>query len=812
MLTTTLRCTYLSFKMVFVAALWLLLSDRGAGQTKDVYVELKNGMRLGPGVLNYVETISQNPNEVASQNGPKPIGELDDNLRWTFFNGTARNVLRNQESNAPAPTEIDLPYKDELETSGGELAQLGVLGISQFNVYGRRTYSVALPSGPKHLLQAITRITPTYVKVQTLRVSDSIFWDQRISPWTIPPALLRDILYHQLDSSKPADLRKIFNFYLEGQRYAEAKAELQSALARFPTEFANLKNYLEVCDVLRAEQQFNEVKILQAAGQHQLAAEFLQSFPVGSLPLEVQLRVQDQVAKLKSDVELVQQTIANLRQDCGQLSENEQAALKVVVDEIFREINLESVVRLSDYVRLRGDNTLKLDQKVALAISGWLLGAGEGKDNFNLSKSLIRVRELVGNYLRSPNEAQREQLLGQIKSEEGGMPELVAKLLASLKPPQPLPPRAEKDPPGLYRLTVKAGGMSIDYVVQTPPEYDPNRIYPCLLTLPATRTNPDYQIDFWCGQSLEIRAQESEAAEPAETKAAPVRQRFGHATRYGYIVVSPAWVQPGQGQYNYTEPEKARILLSLRDAMRHFSVDTDRVFISGHVAGATAAWDIALSHPDMWAGAVLISPNADKHIIQYSERNARYIPIYAVYGQWDAGGLREKLGLTVSRYLSGPDYDAIAVCYQGRESGFFPEELPRIIEWMELSSHRRQRAPSKLEVVTSRPGDRFFYWLEAPDYVATNNPINFDPKDRDVIEASLQAASNRIFITNFPNKSRTWIWLSPDTVDFSRPLIVRLKGSQKTFQDLASDVGVMLEDARSRGDRQHPFHLKIEMR
>ena len=44
----------------------------------------------------------------------------------------------------------------------------------------------------------------------------------------------------------------------------------------------------------------------------------------------------------------------------------------------------------------------------------------------------------------------------------------------------------------------------------------------------------------------------------------------------------------------------------LRDAMRRFSIDSDRVFLSGHSIGGDAAWDIGLAHPDLWAGVIPI--------------------------------------------------------------------------------------------------------------------------------------------------------------------------------------------------------------
>jgi predicted esterase/tetratricopeptide (TPR) repeat protein len=759
-------------------------------QSQEYFVELRNGIRLGPGKLSKTATISNNAAQRGLQGAGEPIYVLDDELRFTYFNSSAANVIGAQLSNAPPQVVVELPYKGEVETNAGEMAILGVLRLGEFNKFGRRTYSIMLPKGPKHLLQAITAISPTYTKIETLRVSDSIKWDQRIATSTIPPNVLKEILHHQLDLSRPSEWKRIIQLYLEAERYKEAKDELEEALAKFPTDFAAQRSMLEKLDVLRAKQLFNQAKLWRNSGQHQRAAQVLLTFPLASLPIEIQLEVQNQVEGLKTELQTVAQITEAIKTDVGKLPAAEQPILEPLVKEIVDEVGLDSVVRLSDYQRLRNDETLSGEQRVSLALSGWLLGAGAGLDNLATTKSLTRVRPLVQRYLVEADEPKRAQILEQIQAEEGGQADHLVKLLANMKPPMQPPAVNEKDPPGLYRMSIPDGAGTVDYLVQTPPEYDPNRTYPCVLALPGMRVSTDYQVDWWCG--------------PFEPN---TKQRYGHATRYGYIVVSPAWARDHQTNYDYTEWEHQRILRCLRDSLRHFSIDTNRVFISGHLAGAAAAWDLALAHPDLWAGAVLISPNADKFIIHYSEKNARVMPIYAVYGEYDASGFKEQIGKTLDKYVSSPRYDALAVEYRGREGGYFPEELPRIIEWMELSSHRRQRAPTDIDVATMRSGDRFFYWLEAVDYQTANNALVFSPQSA-TIGAKLIPQENLIRVTNVPGRSLV-VWLSPEMVDFKRTVIVSAKGKTKRL-DVASDPAVILEDARTRADRLHPFHFKVQ--
>ena len=76
------------------------------------------------------------------------------------------------------------------------------------------------------------------------------------------------------------------------------------------------------------------------------------------------------------------------------------------------------------------------------------------------------------------------------------------------------------------------------------------------------------------------------------------------------------------------------MLASLRDACRRFSIDTDRVFLTGHSIGGNAAWDMGLAHPDLWAGVIPIVAQCEKYCTLYWE-NASLVPFYVLGGELD---------------------------------------------------------------------------------------------------------------------------------------------------------------------------------
>ena len=65
------------------------------------------------------------------------------------------------------------------------------------------------------------------------------------------------------------------------------------------------------------------------------------------------------------------------------------------------------------------------------------------------------------------------------------------------------------------------------------------------------------------------------------------------------------------------------ITLDAKESLRFFH-DGDRVFLTGHSMGGDAAWDIALAHPDLWAGAIPLVATTGKSISTPSERPIQF--------------------------------------------------------------------------------------------------------------------------------------------------------------------------------------------
>ena len=383
---------------------------------------------------------------------------------------------------------------------------------------------------------------------------------------------------------------------------------------------------------------------------------------------------------------------------------------------------------------------------------------------------------------------------------EGAVLPLVAQLIANMKPPL-TSPEPSVGRPGFYKLQIAGIDKEPDvtYYVQLPPEYDPYVRYPTILTLNGAATTPEQQIDWWAG---------AENAQGA---------RLGQATRLGYIMIAVDWHKADQKEYEFSAREHAAVLGSLRDACRRFSIDTDRVFLSGHSMGGNAAWDLGLAHPDLWAGVIPIVAQAEKYCRNYWE-NASLVPFYVLAGQYDGDKL-VKNAETLDRYMK-KGFDITYTEYIGRGHEDFYEDIQHLFDWM---SRRKPRNffPKEFTAVTMRTWDNYFWWFEGRQLPSKGMIEPSDWPENGAAPRGVRPVSitGRVLATNgvsiSTGSAKVTVWLSPEIVDFSKPIQATLNNHPINAKlgskiNVTPDLRVLLEDVRTRADRQHPFWAKIE--
>ena len=765
-----------------------LLSATAAGAAT---VQLEDG-RVLSGKVVQVAGVAEDPSDprpMAGEVKVSPILIVDDGLRRTYVaNRDVKEVLQAEEEKG-----VKFRLWQNVADHGGYLASVGPrLGADPWDPFGRRTFHMKSPDGPLSIIQGITEITPQYVRIEGLTgARRAVQWDMRLATSSVPRDQLSTML-HQLVSDQDYEGRlQIVQLYLQAERYPEARKELEQVLKDFPDR-TELKDNIQQLRQLGARSILKEIELRRAAGQDNLVQALLPRFPAEEVAGETLQQVRQIINEYEQLAARREMYFSRLKEEIGKIEDQQHAELaKAFMTEVESDLTYSTLDRGGAFLQLVDDDTLSAESKVALAMSGWLLGASEATDNFAVASSLMQVRNKVLEYLREEQAARRAQILAEIRDLEGGTPERVAQILKLIKPPESVPEGSERGV-RYYEIGVELAPPSgpVRYLVQLPPDYDPLRSYPTILTLNGHGYRPELQLDYWAGG------------------AHPTAGRLGQAMRHGYIVIALDWMEPHQADYGYSLREHQAVLGTLRDAMRRFSIDTDRVFLTGHGAGGDAAWDIGLAHPDLWAGVMPFLARHDKYCSRYRE-NAEYVDWYFVDGELDGDNIEHNAS-QLDFYLR-PGIPATLVEYRGRGYEPYQDEIQRLFDWM--NRRKRRPPPEEFECRSMRPWDNFFWWLEMEGLPKRSmvDPVTWPPKrgTRPTQVRGREYETNKLGV--FEQAERTTVWLSPETVDFDKPIEVELNGRRISPRDrsIRPDLGVLLEDARTRGDRQRPYWAKI---
>jgi pimeloyl-ACP methyl ester carboxylesterase len=274
------------------------------------------------------------------------------------------------------------------------------------------------------------------------------------------------------------------------------------------------------------------------------------------------------------------------------------------------------------------------------------------------------------------------------------------------------------------------------------------------------------------------------------------------------------------------------VIDALRDVRRRFNIDSDRVFLFGWEQGATAAFDIGLSHPDLFAGVLPMNGSVRSYPQRYWP-NAQYLPFYIVEG--DRNGAYPKATRGVFKDWVRNNYPSLYVEYKGRGSEWYGAEVPHMMEWM---SRKKRHHPTKElgryhtgggageEFKTMRETDNRFYWLST-DEIMPRHLNDYRNWVHRMQPATMQANVSVGNDSDAKGGARIWtqvnlrtsglkqvtVWLTPQMHDFARPLVLRVNNTQVGgFRTLQPNLQLLLEELLVSGDRQRVFLAKIDVK
>ncbi len=787
---------------------WLVVFAAAApvwGQVTEQIVTLTNGLQYEGTVarlLNYTVDLEIRPGDPSPQ-----IAMVDDGLRMVFVNWKRIAAINDSTRHEP---RLEIFQRT---ITGAEPGYGYLIRSEDFDMFGHRKMRVwdARSRQAEEFVQGITAIRPRYCELETLIGGErqQRRWNMRVPTAAVSEEALRSVLNKQItDPNNPSEYFRIFELYIEARFFDMALQQLDVMQSLFPDLQEQLARDRRLVASARGRQILDEIRLRLDAGQPNLAYVFAQSINKEDMSEEVQIsyfQLMEEINKRAQDVEQLRAVVSGFIDEflANHVTDDDQRQVLVAFQQELKQLLRASTAnRLALFRRLVTDDTLAPQQRMALALSSWLLGQQNAIDNLATAESLWPVRQLVREYLDGATAARREEILKELEQFEGGAPRFLAPLIYHLGPTRPVD-LSEYDGNEPLRLQFQIPGtpftgrqpQTIEYLVHLPPEYDPAREYPLLIALPSQNT-PLSQLNMWSGNfnpRLGVRS--------------------GQAMRHGYVLAAVDWKGFGQNTYGYSEREHAIVLGCLRDCLRRFAVDSDTVFLTGHGQGAAAALDVAVAHPEHFAGVCVFSGGADKYVKAYQDNQHFGLPVYAVLGSRDI----------VTKNTCQPYFDwwlrrgnrneTTVVEYHGRLDESFLEEQAEIFRWFRTL---RRRGPErgtdlKLSFLALRPTDVYSWCYEvrniSDEYLMY--PHQYREQRPRELKVSLErpAASNKITIQRSTGEGT--LWLSPDIVDFDQAVEISLRGGSNFRDFIQPSRRILLEDVRTRADRRRPYWAKL---
>ncbi len=653
--------------------------------------------------------------------------------------------------------------------------------LTEFDKFGRRTVTVPTKRGKVSIVQGVTIIDPRYLTIMGI----THVWEHGLATTSIPPDNLDLMIRQVTDQSKPSDRMLIARFYFQAELYEQAEKELQSIAHDFP----ELKKKIEEIDLQLREQQakrlIRELKRRARAGQHQLTYSATKLFPEKRMSAEVLRKVRE----LRKEYTVKKENIENAKLLLGELQSKlkEKKFREAIVplrSEVVSELNLESLARLQSFLTFAADDKLGVDEKLALAYSGWVLGSNKAITDLGKAIRLWQARFLIIDYLHTISPKKRTNIILQLEKLEGIDTQTIINLIPLL-------------PPTLETSEIQGGVAKeiiipetalrpeVKYRVLLPQEYSPFHSYPMIVALRPAERSTRTELRWWGG-----------------TQKNPLQSQ-----RRGYIVIAPEYLKKKQANYKYSAAEHEIVLAAIHDAKQRFMIDSDRVFLSGHGVGGDAANDIGMSHPSLFAGIIPIC-GIMRHYSKYYWKNTKHVPWYIVGGELDRNSLNQN-AREINRMMRY-GYDVIYCEYIGRGYESYYAEIHKIFDWMDL--HKRKKAPKEVNVSILRPGDNRFYWIKAeglPRRTLRSDVLTVGRK-RKISPMRFEARitlGNSIYL--YSGAKRNTFWLNKSLVDFKKRLIIKHQGRTRFKKFPEESTKTILEDFELRADRQVIYSMKI---
>ncbi len=737
------------------------------------------------------------------------------------------------------PPEKTLDLRRPAPVQLAKLPASGNMTITDFNADARRTLDIKYDRFPsEQIIQVPTIMTPKLIRLDSIKYQ----WREVLDPKDLGYPTVRKLLLSHPDIKdgwlpvvEPLKRMIVAQFFKEMGWHDKAKLELKQLKLDAPWAWSKAAS--EKYDELLAQVEeaetawvLGEVELALAGGQYQAASQFLMGFQ----PKNANLRDITRLADLKAKVQEVQPKYEQIKAALQEIIEIESGGrernvllglagsafapiipakqLPPVMEGLLRgaesvmnELHPDTIERVNSFREIAAQKETSNEKKLAIAVSGWLLGKNGSTPLPQEAYRLWLAREMISDYIRLSIGNERTGVLKRyLASKEAVSTDVLAQIVTNLPPIDPqnntnmkgkkVNPR-ESGATDTFKIETgpvpeDEGGMT--YYVRLPREYHVGRSYPVVLALHTPEMNPEQMIG----------------------------QLAVECDRNGYILAAPAWGTGRVQSYDMLGNEHRFATTCIRDLSRRFQIDPDKVFAFGFAAGGNFALDLAMSKPHLFAGVVSMSADFNAAFYREYWRNAQRCPVYAVTGEMAASSVENHRQL-FSRWMDLGFY-AILSIHKGQSLKWYQSELPMIFDWMNRKTRVRGLGSLRLDNKRYEPWQSFretddrFYWVGATELSQRNQLKNGEKPNPNLIPATFNAdiRNNTIIVNGVNGVRQITIWLEKDMIDWTQKVSVSvdtsLQGMKPTL--MTPDPRIMLEELYRTGDRKMLFLGKLDFK
>ena len=250
--------------------------------------------------------------------------------------------------------------------------------------------------------------------------------------------------------------------------------------------------------------------------------------------------------------------------------------------------------------------------------------------------------------------------------------------------------------PGPQVLTLLSDVDDTDqpYAIYVPKQYSPAKKYPLVISLHGPHSNHRLNLRRVFGRGNRIGETDAEAS------------RYWPAIRgVEMFVVSPL----ARGTMGYKGVAEKDVYDVLEEVKRRFSIDEDRVYLTGLSMGGGGALWLGLTRPDVWAAVAAVAP-AIPGGTEPLVGNALNLPVRIYQGQLDPIVPAKEVRQFQQR-LEGAGVKSQYVEYKGLRHNAWDVAYKdaAAFEWM--AAHRRVRYPDRVKFSTTSYKHGSAYWV-----------------------------------------------------------------------------------------------------